>query len=188
MEVETYEVEECVGGVAGTTPEIEAEAAELIEQLGLEGQKKLLTRTEDGDAVRCPYRQMTGSEQHVYGVLCPTHVPIENYDVGLIPVRVLQVAAHAREFLPLLEVWHPRKSPKDPVLVGRNAKYNAPHILARWGEVLDPFERIVEKARAALRREWEAECRIKIAEAQAFLAGIDGQVEKHLAGSHVAVP
>lgn len=186
MQVETYEVEECVGGVAGTTPEVEAEAAELIERLGLDGQKGLIAPSEDGEPARCPYRAMTAAEANVYGVLCDQVTAIVEYEQGLIPVRVLQVAAHAREYFQILEVWHARGMEKDPVLVGRRLKYHAPHVLARWGEVLEPFERLVERAREVLRRRWKADAEVKLAETQTFLAALNAKVEQYLAGQYVS--
>ena len=59
MLVETYEVTEID---AEGTPECEAEASELIEKLGLEGQRKLY-RENGNQQTRIPYRKMTAEEK-----------------------------------------------------------------------------------------------------------------------------
>lgn len=82
MLVETFELEE----VAEQPPELEAEAVALIEKLGLDGQQ-----------TRIPYRKMTEEETFVYGILCPMRTPLKKYKEGPIPLRVLQVAAHATD-------------------------------------------------------------------------------------------
>ena len=97
MEIETYEIEETVGETAGTTPEVEAEALELIEKLGLEGQRGLVVEKEDGEACRIPYPIMDDRERAVYGELYPEHQALASYKAGIIPLRVLQVAAHAEQ-------------------------------------------------------------------------------------------
>lgn len=163
MQVETFEQVETVGGQAEELSS--PEAMELIEVLGLQGQQQMFSRREvaDGDVVtRSPYRTMTTEEQHVYSVLCPQQTDITAYASAPIPVRVLQVAAHAKPFFKSLQVWHPRDAQtKDPVLVGvqvTNRTFGngltfpqeTRFILARWGEVLLPFAECVEEARAKL--------------------------------------
>ncbi len=94
MQVETFEAIE--RELAEHAPEEQAKALELIEELGLDGQQELLTERDDDDGERCPYRRMTAEEQRVYGAICEKTTEIEAYASGPIPLRVLQVAAHAR--------------------------------------------------------------------------------------------
>jgi len=145
VQVETYEVTE-VDNVTGQV-ECEVEALELIESLGLAGQQKLLGKNDDtGEAVRCPYRVMNRNERFVYEQLLPIKTLLEQYESGCIPLRVLQVAAHAKDVFPYLWVWH-AKDKKDPLLVGAKEKYvNEFFLLARWDDVLEPFSTLEKRA------------------------------------------
>lgn len=147
MLVETYEVEEATSEAAALAAD--HEATELIQKLGLSGQMKL---TNPDTVTRFPYRKMTKEEQQVYTVLCPVHARLEAYADGIIPIRVLQVAAHVIElgFCDRVEVWHPESADiKDPVLVGvKGPEYGDRqfYILARWGAELPPFRELKELA------------------------------------------
>lgn len=161
MIVETYELPE----IAEQAPEDAAECAKMAESLGLSGQKQYLAAP---DAPACPYRLVTAEEAFVYGELCPKSVRIERYADGPIPLRIMQVIAHAKT-LPVfafLEVWCPATAAeKDPVLIGRSDAHdwhrapNSSYLLARWGDELETFavlmERAKQRAAARLRLAWE---------------------------------
>lgn len=137
MQVETYECDE----IKDETPEMSEEALRLIEELDLDGQRQI-TAKPDGGAKRMPYREMTAEERFVFVHICPQQTPLAHYAATPIPVRVLQVAAHAKPLFDRIIVWHPRTATEpDPVLVGVNgAEYSSDqktYILARWGEVLE---------------------------------------------------
>jgi hypothetical protein len=141
--VETFEVleaEEC-------TPELDAEAIALAEKLGLSGQAKL--RSTGESPRRSPYRQMTNRERFTYGLLCPTRTKVEAYDNEPIPLRVLQVLAHAKDLgiYAGFFVMH-EAVVKDPVLVAHvGSEYSGEYyILARWGAELETFEVLVGRA------------------------------------------
>lgn len=147
MKVETFE---CVEHDAVSDPE----AWRLIEELGLEGQQTLVT----SDGQRSPYRAITSVEDKVYRALCPQSTVLEKYAGSPIPLRVLQVAAHARSLgiYAKLLVWD-RASVEvdDPVLVGQTTEttWETGHridILARWGEDLEPFAVLAKRAREVL--------------------------------------
>ena len=145
MEVQTFETTEVTSSMqADDIDKIKA----LTESLELTGQKTLLT----SDNTRFVYRKMTREEANVYGLLCSQRTKLEDYADQVIPLRVLQVAAHAKalNFFRFLTVWHPESAEvKDPVLVGfaGESDYSgAYYILARWGETLEPFETLKEKA------------------------------------------
>lgn len=92
MQVETYEVTELD---ATGELECEADAVALIEELGLAGQQELITgrgKTKQ----RMPYRKMTAEEFRVYNTIFGQKVNIRTYSDEPIPLRVLQVAAHAK--------------------------------------------------------------------------------------------
>lgn len=173
MLVETYEVEETNSEAAGLAAD--SEAAELIARLELTGQQKLLN---PDTVTRFPYRKMTKQEGQVYGILCPCKSKLRDYDDGIIPVRVLQVAAHVLElgFVDRVEVWHPENADiKDPVLVGvKGPEYGDRQlfILARWGAELPPFGELLIAAKAR----WTDNRR-------AMLASIKAKVEAELNSS-----
>jgi hypothetical protein len=157
MKVETYECSE----TAAEPIEACEEAIRLMEEMELEGQKSLIASKEDGPAARCPYRAMTAEEEFVFRVLCPATAKLEKYDAGSLPLRVLQIAAHANglDVYDRLEVWYVAKTPEpDPVLVGivggeYHWEVKARHILARWGEELESWPTLVKRALEKKRRQ-----------------------------------
>lgn len=132
-------------------PEACEEASRLIEELGLVGQQTL-TNPEQAET-RCPYRQWHADEMEVYSLLCPSTDKAEDYDADTIPLRVLQVLAHAKslEIYETFRVLHAANpAVKDPVLVGvptgQQWSRSKWHILARWGAELDEFPVLADKA------------------------------------------
>lgn len=186
MQVETYEVAEL--GADGSLENLE-EARKLIGELDLKGQTKFL----DKDTRQVfPYRKMTLQEALVYNTLLPAETPLKEYGDGYIPLRVLQVAAHVTEtgFIDTLEVWHPTNADfKDPLLIGRRwekrsdvgskwSKHEV-YILARWGDVLDAFEVLKEKARTVLL----ARARAELADAAAKVREAGASLEETIAAN-----
>lgn len=175
MNVETYEVPEvdCNGEV-----ESDEEAIALIEKLGLTGQQKLLKKNESGEQVRTPYRKMTAEELFVYRTLCPKTDDVRKYDDGPIPVRVLQVAAHAMDLFEKVQVWYPDNADvRDPVLVGVNGDgYSRMErfILARWGDVLESLSELHAKAVEIAVRARKSKLLEIRAEVDSNLAALDG--------------
>lgn len=187
MKVETYEVisvDEQNGQVINER--VSEEALALIEQMGLSGQRSLVQESVvDTETVvtRNPYRRMTAEEAAIFGAILPRRVNVEEYSDGPIPLRVLQVAAHA---LPLFEkviVWCPAEpSTPDPLLVG--TKKNAQQtwrddvfILARWGDVLEPLDILRDRAAAIIL----ARLRADIAKGRATLTAFEASLESGLA-------
>lgn len=156
QQVETYEVEDASISDA-TTLAADHEAVELITSLGLKGQEKLI---DAGTVTRLPYRAMEAREALVYGTLFDGRTKVEDYSAEAIPLRVLQVIAHAREcgMFDSLIVWHPKTfQVSDPLLLGikkellypnhENVSYRALSkdvyfMLARWGSALLPLEQL----------------------------------------------
>jgi hypothetical protein len=176
MKIQTYEIEETSSEIA--TLAADGEAMQIIDSLNLVGQLGLTNKETD---TRFPYRKMTKAEREVFGVICPYKTRIENYSDGLIPVRVLQVAAHAAatQHCDWLEIWHPESSDiKDPFLVGRigskqsNGYTDSFYLLARWGEELLPFEQMEAIAQKIKARQLVAKLKGILAEVQADLATV----------------
>lgn len=187
MEIQTYEVTEATTEGRDSF-EIEEAAKALIEELGLEGQQELLREPDDsGVSTRIPYQKMTATERAVYSTLYPQRDSPEKYSSGPIPLRVLQVVAHARTLFDHLEIWGPAEYDPDPVLVGINGStYNPTDVflLARWGDALAPFDELRERAHAEIERKFTAKAEEVIQECQAFLASPRASVEKELRGEN----
>lgn len=190
MQVETFEQNEVVGGKI--EDENSPEAFELIESLGLTGQRQMMGKKEEGVSVRCPYRAMTIRERRVYEAVFPKHVKLKEYQDSMIPLRILQVAAHANELdvYERLEVWCENSQPKDPILVGivkKGESSEVMHILARWGDALESFSVTVDRAKAMLTEKYRTEATKKKLEMEQILSTIDGFVEEHLNGGWVYI-
>src|SRR3990167_9273749 len=109
MEVETYETEEAT---SACKPEDMEQVKKLVDELELDGQKELLVPEQ-----RFPYRKMTKQEERVYKLLCPGQSNLTSYDDSAIPLRILQVAAHAKSLsvFKKLVIWHADNADvKDP--------------------------------------------------------------------------
>jgi hypothetical protein len=167
MDVETYEVE-TIDGATYASDEEKQELVELAEKLALTGQKELIGESADGTATVFPYRLMTKAERNVYQTLLPVRTKMCDFKDSVIPLRVMQVAAHAKDLnderVGYLEVWH-QPGARDPVLVGRENSYGDCYILARWGEDLENFQKLQERALKLLKQKakaWAVAAKAKI--------------------------
>lgn len=195
MKVETYEVislDEQHGQFINEL--VSEEALALIESLGLTGQKDLVAeQSAAGETVvtRNPYRVMTAEERAIFGTILPRHVDVAAYADGPIPLRVLQVAAHAKDMFSSIEVWCPREpSQPDPLLVGiqggsgrAGSRWGGTEfLLARWGDVLEPLDVLRVQARDII----VSQARAAIAKGRAqlvrFEASLETGVEEYLRG------
>lgn len=145
MAIEIYlqpELEELV-----ITPEKKEEWETKIEELGLDGQKKL-TKNSHKDAAS-PYTFMNEQMKLVFQTLCPTRAEVEKYDKSVIPIDILSHVALCKQegYFAKLEIWYDNKSP-DPILIGYLTNtYGSPlHLIGRWGDEIIPYEQLVEKA------------------------------------------
>ncbi len=185
VEVETYEVEEQNETQA---PEaLEAEALQLIDDLGLQGQKSLVIKTpETGEAgERIPYNKMTEDEQRTYKALCPVSVKAADYSAGIIPVRVLQAIAHARKLFDEVQVWHPRVYNPDPVLVGKLGQDL--FLLARWGATLLPFDKLRKAARESIAAQVKARATQQLAAAKEALSNPEEAIEYYFRYGYISI-
>jgi hypothetical protein len=145
MLIETYEEPE----IKEESFEQTEEALALIDALELEGQKP----SEEKAEKRMPYREMKAEELFVFQVLCPVSTSLKKYSRTSLPLRVLQVAAYAKELgvFEELFVWDAADaSQPDHVLVGslKGAPSWHPKIcaLARWGESLESWPIMLKQA------------------------------------------
>lgn len=160
MQIETFEIEDASNEASAMAND--AAALELIEKLGLTGQRAIMNKE---TVTRLPYPVMDENEFYVYRALCPKTVPPEEYSIDPIPVRILQVIEHAKSLgcFGRLEIWCPNPAVfrDDPVLVGvvtKKSNYgnwndDTFYMLARWGKVLQPFEKLAEIATKVCRKQ-----------------------------------
>lgn len=196
MKIETFEVisiDEQDGQVVNE--QVSEEAMALIESLGLEGQRELLAEREAGGEavmVRNPYRKMSGEEFAIFSAVLPRRVVIERYNDGPIPLRVLQIAAHAKDLFDDVVIWCPADPAKpDPLLVGvkggttwqgntAGRSGGDSFLLARWGEVLEPMDTLREQAKRLVIASAKASVAQARAKVMAFESGLDEKIEAYL--------
>jgi len=177
MQVETFEVTEVTSDGKCDTEKKE-EAQKLIIDLGLEGQEGYYGLSDKTSDV-VPYRKMTKDEGFIYRTLCPGRCGLSDFSESPIPLRVLQVAAHAQSlgYFTSLRVWHAENADvKDPVLVGIiGDAYFAKQIylLARWGEVLESLEVMKEKALKIWRESTKATIQEELADLSSVMQTVD---------------
>jgi hypothetical protein len=150
MAVEIYlepELEEMVGSV-----EVTEEWKQLAEELGMEGQLKLITPKsgEESDKNPSPYIHMNAKAERVFAILCPEVVDYKKYDKSTIPRDVLKEIALAekQEFFDKICIWYDDASP-DPLVVGyiKLGPYEyVKHMIARFGDEILPFEVLERKS------------------------------------------
>jgi hypothetical protein len=150
MAVEIYlepELEEMVGSV-----EVTEEWKQLAEELGMEGQLRLITPKsgEESDKNPSPYIHMNAKAERVFAILCPEVVDYKKYDKSTIPRDVLREIALAEKekFFDKICIWYDDASP-DPLVVGyiKVGTYEyVKHMIARFGDELLPFEELERKS------------------------------------------
>ncbi len=189
MQVETFEaisLDEQDGKIVNEL--VSEEALALVEALGLEGQRRFTVEEEvGGEQVerRNPYREFTAEEMAVYRTVFPRVTALAAYGFSPIPLRVLQVAAHAAPMFEKLEVWHPENVAEDPLLVGVKGhparEWEKRHyILARWGDVLVPFEELRDKARRILTTTMRAKLADARAQVEVMAASMEANIEQYI--------
>ena len=174
MAVEIYlepELEEMVG-----SEEVTAEWKQLAEELGMEGQLKLITpkSSDENDKNPSPYIHMNKKAENVFAILCPEVVDYKKYDKSTIPREVLKEIALAEKekFFDKICIWYDDASP-DPLVVGyiKVGTYEyVKHMIARFGDEVLPFEVLEQKAINRLKKRITDKL-------NATLAGIDSKVD-----------
>ena len=177
MKTETYECSE----VAAEHPEVTSEAIEIIESLELEGQKGLISRTDGPNPIRCPYRMMKAEEKFVFELLCPQRREASEYKASAIPIRVLQVLAHANSLtiFKAYQIWAAEGEIKDPVLVAYTStetwrSKTGPYILARWADELDSWAQLTKQAMVI----WKAKTLSELKSLERKIRGTIETIEK----------
>lgn len=152
MLIETYEITEVSEN--SCAPMDAEEARKLSAELGLESQSRFYSV--EPNALVFPFRKLTAQEAWVYGLVLPQRTKAESYADSAIPVRVLRAGAMAKgswsgEKAGCLVIWHTGNGDKkDPLLlwmVGTDWSHEL-YLIARWGEVLEPFSVLIEQAKS----------------------------------------
>lgn len=183
MKIETYEIEPASNEISTLANDGEHRA--LCEQLGLKGQ---LSLSNNESETVFPYPHMTQIEQRVYAIHCPEHTNLQNYKGDAIPVRVLQVAAHAMScnILNHIQVWHPKQARLDPILVGCTSQYGGDlFILARWGEVWKDFSVLLKEAKVLWAKKRLAVLSKADTQLQSIIKNADSEAELFFQGESI---
>lgn len=194
MKVETFEAISLDVARDGSVvnEQVSEEALALIETLDLGGQRSMLQKKNVGGeevVVRNPYRRMSAEELAIYSVLMPNRVELAKYSDGPIPLRALQVAAHAQSldcFDKGLEVWCPQPGRDDPLLVGvRKGQYDSRelYMLARWGDELLELVELRAKALPIVLAKVRGDIAKAKGELASFEAGLEDKVTAYLCGA-----
>ena len=175
MAVEIYlepELEEMVGSV-----EVTEEWKQLAEELGMEGQLRLVTPKSEGEENKnpSPYIHMNAKAERVFAILCPEVVDYKKYDKSTIPRDVLREIALAEKekFFDKICIWYDDASP-DPLVVGyiKMGGYDyVKHMIARFGDEILPFEELERKSINRLKKRMTDKLK-------SALAGIDSKVDE----------
>lgn len=199
MKVELFEVEE-INASEASAMAADSSAIELIEKLGLTGQKTLV---QSDTATRQTFKRMTLVEDLVFTILFPERVLVQNFATEVIPLRVLEALQKAKESGKFVrfEVWHSRTRKDDPLLVAFTGELspqswdqNFIHesgrfLIARWDEALAPFWELATEAKSswmatrkalAKRQVIKAETALKMLEEDAEIAFRTGQLPESL--------
>lgn len=155
MAVEIYlepELQEMVG-----SEEVTAEWKQIAEELGMEGQLRLIAPKSSGETKNpSPYIHMNAKAERVFSILCPQVINYKQYDKSTIPREVLKEIALAEkeQYFDKICIWYDDASP-DPLVVGyiKESSYSyIRHMIARFGDEILPFEELEIKAITRLRK------------------------------------
>lgn len=155
MAIEIYDEREICPETLAREPD--AEALALIEELGLKRQ------VEDSGARVC-YPKPTQDQAFVIANLFPTCTRLEDYDAGMIPLRVLKEIRSYRAEHPghrLIVRHSPPAQVKDPILLACTGQYHwmdeqnnmdDKRLVARWGDGLESWDVLLARAEQMMAR------------------------------------
>lgn len=166
------------------TPEMDQESINIIEELDLEGQKKLL-RVDESRVVRNPFPAMTREEELVYRNICPAKHKLREFESESIPLSILKEIALAEKLklFARIEIWSAPQA-DDPIVVGLEKDNSYDHgklwKIGRWGRELFPFEELKEIALKSHIARLKAKTIEEIAKFQGALAALEAGTVKNL--------
>lgn len=121
----------------------------LAEEIGAEGQVKLVKKENGENSSPIPYMSINRKWQKIFKTICPVSVEYKKYDVSTIPLdglRDIKNCVNANYF-DSIEIWHSDVAP-DPFIVGAvgkswDKKY---FLIGQFGDELLPLEMLEAKA------------------------------------------
>lgn len=156
------------------------------QELGLENQ---LTLAQEGKSP-IPFAFMNQVTKRVYETLCPMKVELIKYSKTPIPLEVLGLIqlSQREKYFKSIEIWYDDRSP-DPLAVGRVQKDNYTwndnfYLLARWGDVLRPFEELKRMAIKVFTESKRIELSRNIVRLESELKTLDVDVMAHFDVQH----
>lgn len=148
----------------------------LVDDLQLEGQKRLLMRDDEDEALSpVPYVFLNYRMTEVLKTLCPKQDDISDYGKMPIPMEILGHVklCELNKFFKRIEVWSDDKEP-DPVVVGVRAnpgKTDDLYLIGRWGAEAQTFEQLEKRAVKRMAEQKKIAVAAKISELQATIEG-----------------
>lgn len=151
-----------------------------IDELGLEGQKKLL----DGENERpVPFKYMNEKLIRIFKILCPSTVELENYCKTPIPLEVLGIIYLCKKdkYFDSIKVWYDDVNP-DPIVIGERGDER--YMIARWGDEKLNIDKLFEKAKTRMMNDKKVEIQSKISKLNGMYNEIEYLVCKWLNGDY----
>lgn len=150
-----------------------SEWREKCEELGLSKQLALC----EPDKSPLPFEHMNTVQFRVYETLCPEKRKYQEYSKTTIPLEVLSLIAlsEKEQYFDEIQIWCDDKSP-DPLAVGIKKETDWTHVrylIARWGDVLRPFEELKETALRVFVNSKTLDLKRKISESKNLLDNIE---------------
>lgn len=185
--VETFLVKENAN-LVGKEPKTK-EWKELVEELGLSGQKALTMEAKNNEPV--PFTYMKTQMRGVLNTLCPVKVAAADYNVEAIPLEALAMFKLAKDYFERVEIWYDDEAP-DPVMVGLlkpeewNLENKKPYLIARWGAELADWDKLYKEALKRLTTEKTELLELKLAKVQAQLKTAHNDAREQLRGKWVS--
>lgn len=175
MKVESFEQSISHNGTSEATDLArQGEHLALLESLGLVAQSEKFTANQDtGNAPTFDFPRVSARQRKIIATLCPQQTKLEEYSSEVIPLEVLQVIAKAKALtgeqgFERFLVCHPEDAMiPDPFVIGIR-KHAVPghtwtnsveYLIARWGEHLDTWEKMYDKARKIATEQRKAQLR-----------------------------
>lgn len=146
-------------------------------ELGLDGQLELAS----SDKSPVPFEFMNTVTLRVYETLCPQKENYKRYNKTAIPLEVLSLIALSvqENYFTDIQIWFDDKTP-DPLAVGlirnKDGYSNTYYTIARWGDVLRPFDELKEKAISVYRRSAEIKLKSKMADVKSKIDQLESNV------------
>ncbi len=148
---------------------------EKCEALGLDKQIALTEK----QASPIPFEFMNNVSKRVYETICPAKVRYKEYGKTAIPLEVLGLIQLSENegYFKEIQIWYDDKSP-DPLAVGlkQRGQYewnNECYLIARWGDVLRPFEELKKTAIKLYTNSQRLSLQKKITEAKHKLESVE---------------